>query len=708
MNEPPGKPVPPSSSGVYSSLTAVLAATEGKIAHIIEALDQLESGVVLYGPDDRLVFCNQRFRDIYPEIADLLLPGAAYEEITREVYRRRAHHYTTQTEDEFVAARALLHRAPGEGYELQLDAERWIYVFDRKTADGGIIGMRLDISARKRAEAQLAQSEARLKSLLEMSSDWYWEQDENFCFRHISASMVRSTGVQAEQRYGMARWDIDFRGISQEQMDAHRRVVEAHLPFRDFQYAYALPDGEVWWVSVSGAPIFDEQGVFRGYRGVGSNITEKKRIEAQVRELAELDFLTGLPNRLLLSARFDFARRQSERHQGGMALLFIDLDRFKNINDSMGHQIGDQILTETARRLSVTTRATDTVSRHGGDEFIVLLPGSAEPDTIAHVAENILHALGQPYLIEESELTVTPSIGISLWPLDGDDLGTLIQNADLAMYHSKAQGRNQFSFFRREMNERVTERLKIENALRRALQRHEFSLLYQPIFQVPERRIIGAEALLRWHSASLGPVPPARFIPVAEESGLIDAIGQWVIREAAAQLRRWRDAGMAHFPVTVNVSAVQFKHRNLIATLGDAVRQNNLVPGDIEIELTETALVSEGDTAVSTLDEMAVQGFRLVVDDFGTGYSNLGYLKRFDISKLKIDQSFVRDIISDADDAAITRGIIGLAHSLGMRVVAEGVEHEAQLDFLVAAGCREAQGNLLSIPVAAEAFQSLT
>lgn len=205
MNEPPGKPVPPSSSGAYSSLTAVLAATEGRIAHIIEALDQLESGVVLYGPDDRLVFCNQRFRDIYPEIADVLLPGAAYEEITREVYRRRARHYTTQTEDEFVAARAQLHRAPGEGYELQLDAERWIYVFDRKTADGGIIGMRLDISARKRAEAQLAQSEARLKSLLEMSSDWYWEQDENFRFRHISASMVRSTGVQAEQRYGMAR-----------------------------------------------------------------------------------------------------------------------------------------------------------------------------------------------------------------------------------------------------------------------------------------------------------------------------------------------------------------------------------------------------------------------------------------------------------------------------------------------------------------------
>jgi EAL domain-containing protein (putative c-di-GMP-specific phosphodiesterase class I) len=295
---------------------------------------------------------------------------------------------------------------------------------------------------------------------------------------------------------------------------------------------------------------------------------------------------------------------------------------------------------------------------------------------------------------------VTPSIGITIWPDDGVDLATLVKNADLAMYHSKAEGRNQFSFFRAEMNEKVVERLSIENALRRALPRNELSLVYQPIFHLPAKRLVGVEALLRWKSETLGDVLPARFIPVAEETGLIVAIGEWVAKEAIGQLRRWREAGLDHFPMTINVSAVQFKTRRFVDVLLTAVRENGLEASDVEIELTESALVTEGDTTMSTLYELGASGFRLVVDDFGTGYSNLGYLKRFDISKLKIDQSFVRDISTDPDDAAITRGIISLAKSLGMRVVAEGVEHTAQLDFLLAADCEEAQGYLLSRPLA--------
>jgi len=432
---------------------------------------------------------------------------------------------------------------------------------------------------------------------------------------------------------------------------------------------------------------------------VGSNITEKKRIEAQIRELAEYDFLTGLPNRMLLAARFEFAIRQAQRHGGGLALLFIDLDHFKNINDSLGHHVGDQILAETAKRLTAATRSTDTVARHGGDEFIVMLSGATEAATLARIAEGMVETLAGPYVVAGRELTVTPSIGITIWPADGEDLNSLVKNADLAMYHSKSQGRNQFSFFRVEMNDKVTERLSIENALRRALQREEFSLVYQPIFHVPERRLIGVEALLRWNSQTLGMVPPARFVPIAEETGLIVGIGEWVIGEACAQLVRWRAAGLDHFPVTVNVSAIQFKTRRLVDILLAATRQTGLTPADIEIELTETALVSQGDSAMSTLDEMGREGFRLVVDDFGTGYSNLAYLKRFDIAKLKIDQSFVRDITTDPDDAAITRGIIGLAKSLGLRVVAEGVEHDAQLEYLMRYGCEEAQGYLLSEPI---------
>ena len=708
----------PAERPLINSLQKRLQDAEGNLKRIAEAFEHLESGVVLYGVDDRIVFCNRRFREIYREVADLLTPGTRYADVARAFYQRGFEHRTKLDEESYVRARVEKHLDPDEGdHEYLLGDNVWLLISDRKTADGGVIGFRLDITARKLAEERLAQSELRLTSLLEMSSDWYWEQDDNYRFIHISGGMHRSTGVDPADRYGRPRWDIPYIGITREQMDEHRRRVEAHEPFRDFQYAYSKPDGDIFWGSVSGDPLFNAVGQFAGYRGVGSDITEKKRAEERIRQLAEYDFLTGLPNRLLLSSRFDFAIRQAGRVSGNKAgnpsgkssaisLMFIDLDRFKNVNDSLGHHVGDLILIETAARLTMAIRTTDTVSRHGGDEFIVLLPGVGEINDLAGITEVIVESLAKPYLVAGHELTVTPSIGITIWPDDGNDLETLVKNANLAMYHSKAEGRNQFSFFRSEMNEKIVERLSIENALRRALPRNEFSLVYQPIFQLPERRIVGVEALIRWQSASLGTVTPLRFIPVAEETGLIVAIGEWVAKEAIGQLRRWREAGLDHFPVTINVSAVQFKSRRLVDVLLEAVRENRLIPSDVEIELTETALVSEGDITMSTLFELGTNGFRLVVDDFGTGYSNLGYLKRFDIDKLKIDQSFVRDITTDPDDAAITRGIISLAKNLGLRVVAEGVEHIAQLEFLSAAGCEQIQGNLLSPPLTPIALQA--
>jgi diguanylate cyclase (GGDEF)-like protein/PAS domain S-box-containing protein len=677
---------------------------------IVKAFDPLPAGVVLYDSRDRLVFCNRRFREIYSGVADLLVPGSAYEDIARAYFRRGLAVHNGLDENAYVKARVNMHLNPDAGdFEIQPEEGRYLLVSDRKTADGGVIGFRLDISERKKAERELAASEERFRSLLAMSSDWYWEQDENFLFTRISVGMSRATGVDPDLRLGKARWEIPYLGITKEQMDEHRRQVEAHQSFRDFHYAHAVPSGEIWWVSISGEPMFDPNGKFIGYRGVGSNITEKKRAEAQIRELAEYDFLTGLPNRMLLSARFDFALRQAKRQHEGMALMFVDLDRFKNINDSLGHHIGDQILAETARRLLEATRASDTVSRHGGDEFVLLLPGATDANHLAQMADGLIKKLGAPHRIGGQELTVTPSIGLTIWPHDGEDLNSLVKNADLAMYHSKNEGRNQFSFFRAEMNQKVNERLSIENALRRALvrnrSRNEFSLVYQPIFAIPSCKLIGVEALIRWCSEELGDVAPSRFIPVAEDSGLIIELGEWIAHEACAQLARWREAGLSHFPVTINVSGVQFKSRRLVEQLLHATSVNGLTAHDLEIELTESALVSEGDAASSTLDAMALAGFRLVVDDFGTGYSNLIYLKRFDIAKLKIDQSFVHDITTDPDDAAITRGIIGLAKSLGLRVVAEGIEHSAQLEFLLASGCDEAQGFLLSHPLTAEALQ---
>ncbi len=678
---------------------------EGKFDRLVEAFDHLESGVVVYGSDDRVMFCNRRFREIYSEIADLLVPGTDYADIVRAYYRRGYASRTDMTEEAYVVWRLEGHRL-----HLELDLEflhrnnNWLLISDRKTAEGGVIGFRLDITARKRAEQELAASEQRFKSLLEMSTDWYWEQDEHFRFTHVSGGMAVASGIDPHERYGKTRWEIPYLGITPEQMDEHRKCVESRQPFRDFEYAYSVPSDKIWWVAVSGEPMFDQADKFTGYRGIGTNITEKKRAAERIRELAEYDYLTGLPNRLLLNNRFDFARRQARRSNDGIALLFIDLDRFKNINDSLGHSVGDLILVECARRLTQATRSTDTVARLGGDEFVILLPGVDSSTDVADLADTLQRALAQPHRLEGHDLTVTPSVGITMWPDDGEDLQTLIKHADVAMYHAKSIGRNQYSFFRGDMNARVGERLAIENALRRASDRRELALDYQPIFSLPDKQVVGVEALLRWHSELLGQMPPAEFISIAEESGLIMPIGEWVVEEACRQLAAWRAMGRANFPVMVNVSGVQWKTSRLLNTLNAALNANNLTPADIELELTETALVGDGEGTQKLLERVGEAGFRLVIDDFGTGYSNLAYLKRFFITKLKIDQTFARDITIDADDAAIVRGIIGLAKSLGLRVVAEGVEYPAQLDFLLNAGCDEAQGFLLAKPMSPAAF----
>ena len=699
---------PMNTNDQMTSVQRVLSEAEGNFAQLVEALDHLDAGLFLYDAEDRLVFCNLQARKIYAQVADLLVPGTSYEELLRTYHQRGLQIELDAPVDEWVARRLARHRAekPGE-LEVQFRDGRWYLLSDSKTANGGTISVRLDITIRKTAELALMASEERFRDLLSMSSDWYWEQDREYRFTQISSGLKRSTGVAVEQRLDMQRWEIPYLGISQEQMDEHRLSVEAHQPFRNFEYAYALPSGDIWWVSVSGEPVFDEAGAFSGYRGVGTNITEKKRTESQVREMAESDFLTGLPNRMLLATRFDYAVRQATRANERIALFFIDLDRFKVINDSLGHQIGDRMLAESAQRLSLAVRSTDTVARLGGDEFVLLLPGATDEHHIAGVADTIAHALSQPHVIDGHELMVTPSIGIAVWPADGRDLTTLIKHADVALFHAKSLGRNQYSFFRVEMNERVNERLAIESELRRALAKGELSLAYQPIFAIPERKVIGVEALLRWHSAVLGEMSPTRFIPIAEESGLISSIGEWVVKEACAQLARWRTLGLAPFPMTVNVSGLQWRAPRLLESLRAALAENGLTPSDLELELTETALVGQGDSTQALLEKVGEAGFRLVIDDFGTGYSNLAYLKRFFITKLKIDQSFVRDLATDADDAAIVRGIIGLAKSLGLRVVAEGVEHQEQLDFLLAAGCSEAQGFMLAKPMSAVAFQEI-
>ena len=694
---------------LFKALEQALRDSKAQLSQVLDAFETLESGVVLYGPDDRLVFCNRRFREIYAEVADLLVPGTPYSDIARAYFRRGFKSRTDLDEEAYVRARVENHLChDGGDYEFLQGENLWLLISDRKTADGGVIGFRVDITPRKKAEQALFNSEQRFKSLAEMSSDWYWEQDSEFCLTYLSEGHLAKAGADEHDRIGKKRWELPFHGVMPGQWEAHKADLDAHRPFREFEYGWFDPTGQERFASVSGAPVFDAAGTFTGYRGVGSDITQRRQYEARIKELAENDFLTGLPNRSLLNTRFEYAERQAQRANQMVGLIFLDLDRFKNINDSLGHHVGDKLLEETARRLQTLVRTTDTVSRHGGDEFLILLPEIHDPANAARIAELILVELGRPCHVAGHDLIITPSIGITIWPADGEDLAALVRKADVAMYHSKAMGRNQYSFFREEMNTRVHERLSLENALRGAVLKNEFFLRYQPIFDLSTRRIVSAEALLRWQHPELGSVPPERFIPIAEDSGLILDIGEWVVRQVCRERRDGQGGSRLSIPVAVNLSASQFRNLRLVELLPRLMTENGLEPGSLEIEITESALMGEGETISGVFDTLAKQGVRLIIDDFGTGYSNLAYLKRFDIYKLKIDQSFISDIATDPDDAALARGIIGLARSLGLKVVAEGVETQEQLDFLIANGCDEGQGFLLCAPVSYAELADMT
>ncbi|HXE38027.1 MAG TPA: EAL domain-containing protein, partial [Azonexus sp.] len=437
------------------------------------------------------------------------------------------------------------------------------------------------------------------------------------------------------------------------------------------------------------------------------DVSESRAMAQKMSHLAQHDFLTGLPNRLLLTERFSRAIGQAQRHHKQVALLFLDLDYFKNINDSLGHEIGDRLLQSIAERLVGCVRTTDTVCRQGGDEFVILLSEIEHQQDAAQVADKLLTALLLPHRIDGHELHITLSIGISIYPDDGTSADAVMQNADTAMYYAKAQGRNNYQFFTADMNARAVQRLYVENSLRRALRQDEFELHYQPKIEIASGTMIGAEALIRWQDPDLGMVYPDHFVPIAEECGLIVNIGRWVVREACRQVQAWLAAGLPAVPVSVNISAVEFRHLDFIKGLALILEETGLDPRYLELELTESILMYEAEASALVLEKLKAMGVSLAIDDFGTGYSSLSYLTRFPIDTLKIDQSFVHDIATNADDAAIVGAVIAMGKNLKQRVIAEGVETREQLAYLTKQQCDEGQGYLFSYPVSAGDFARL-
>jgi len=522
-------------------------------------------------------------------------------------------------------------------------------------------------------KAALAASEQRFRTLVRLSSEFYWETDAQHRTIAPSDEMLA------------AAWQ------------AHRATLDAHLPFRGFEFAHAQAGCELRHYVLSGEPVFDAAGEFQGYRGVGREVTEHKRVEQTLTRLTHYESLTGLPNRALLGDRLTHAIARADRTGTLLAVMILDLDNFKEINDALGQAVGDQVLTEAARRLQGCLRGVDTLARLGDDEFAVLLEGAPEFDEISQVAQRLLAAVAERAEVGGNELYLSASIGLAVYPVDDQEADGLLRNANLAMHHAKREGRNNFQRFSQDMAARTERHAELKIRLRRALERGEFTLHYQPLVALADGRITGVEALIRWLDRERM-VCPSDFVPIAEESGLISAIGDWVLLEACRQCREWLDMGHAGIQVAVNLSPRQFRQKDIAKSIEAVLLQTGLPARCLELEITETSIMHSTAHTIGALHELTALGVRISVDDFGTGYSSLAYLHRFPVHKLKIDQSFVRDIGADRADAALVGTMVALSKQLKLASVAEGVETEEQLKFLQETGCDACQGYLFSPP----------
>ncbi|MDQ7048915.1 MAG: EAL domain-containing protein [Enterobacterales bacterium] len=522
--------------------------------------------------------------------------------------------------------------------------------------------------------------------------------DSDGIIEYVNSRFELNTGYSLQEAVGRKPQDLGS-GIhlGPRREEFHKLLTEGKTWESEFESR--KKNGDVFWERAHIAPVFDDFGEITHYLSVREDITLRKEHEQHIYHQAHYDALTNLPNRFLALDRLDYQIKEAERGSKLVAVVFLDLDGFKKINDTLGHEVGDKLLIKAAERLRSVVRGPDTVARLGGDEFVILLGGLSAVSNVSAIAEKILECLKKVFVIDGRELILTASAGISVYPSDGATVSELLRNADSAMYHSKERGRNTYSFFTRAMNEEVSRQLAIEEQLHGALERGELKVVYQSQIEIQEQKIIGAEALLRWDNQVLGSVSPVEFIPVAEQLGLIVQIGDFVIQEALDMVARWQQNFSGDFRIAVNLSPRQFHERNLVENIERALIKSNVSSSDLELEITEGVLMGEHDYIEKALFELHDLGICIAMDDFGTGYSSLSYLRKYPFDVLKIDRSFVKDITNDSADRELINATIAMAHGLGLKVVAEGVETKEQYDFLKELNCDFAQGYLFSKPM---------
>jgi diguanylate cyclase (GGDEF)-like protein/PAS domain S-box-containing protein len=562
------------------------------------------------------------------------------------------------------------------------------------------VAIKQDISERKEGEQALRHAEEKYRAIFEDAVVGIFQTTPDGRPLSINRALAEMHGYDSPEQLLAEVSNVVLQlFVDPKRMHAIRRMLDKESVVRGAEVEVYTRDRKKKCLLMNLRAARDASGKIVLHEGTTEDITDRKVAEERVRFLAHFDPLTGLPNRNLLQDRLSQALAGARRRKDKVAVLFLDLDQFKTVNDSLGHSFGDLLLQEVAERLKAGSRELDTVARLGGDEFVLILTTVQDLADVAVAAERFVKLMTDGFVVQGHPLNISCSLGISIFPEDGADSEALIKNADAAMYCAKENGRNTFRFYTEDINAEVAERLMLENSLRLALKKNELFLMYQPQMDIATGRITGLEALLRWQHPDLGLVPPDKFIRIAENTGLIVPIGLWVLRTACSQARKWQDEGLLSVPVAVNVSAVQFRQRGFCELIRQVLHDVGLAPRYLELELTETLLLSSAEVTLSVLQELKAMGLSLAIDDFGTGYSSLSYLKRFPVSKLKIDRSFVRDIAVNPDDAAIATAIISMAKSLRLKVIAEGVENESQMSFLRTHQCDEIQGYYFSKPL---------